>query len=656
MASTAAIVSAAFTAGLRPEAELTVSQWADRYRIVGKPSPEPGPWDTNRVPYAREIMDDLSPSSPVEIEVLMKAAQGAGTEILLNAIACWMHRYPDSAMLVLPTTNTAKKFVRTRLDRMIGDTPALRETFLPARSRSGSNSLSMKEVITGETLVIVGANSGPDLRSYPSRYVAMDEVDGYPEDLDKEGDPTELAIQRTAAFAGRKIFMLSTPTLEETSLIARWYRKGDQRVYYVPCPLCGHMQQLVWRAEAGKIGGLVWPKGQPQEALYQCEKCGDKFPEWRKVDILPRGQWVATAPGVGAGKIISRQISALYYPYGWPEPAWTNLAAKWEADHRDPLKLKSFVNLKLGEPWKDPTEAKADADTLLARCESFGPEIPAGAAVLTVGVDVQANRLEAELTAWGKGEESWSMEYMVFLGDTSKVTYNHPDRPSPWEQLDAWIRGEWLSELGIPMRISATCVDAGYQTQTVAHWCGERFSRRVWATVGRAGNRPIWPMKPGRTKAKKSPVFTLGVDSAKENIYARLKHPEPGPGFCHFPKGRDRDYFEQLTAEVRVPDYSGPIPKFIWRKKIQGSRNEALDLRTNSYGALCALIASGLRLNSEVDRFRALAETIREKQKSTASEAIAATQPSSTTTTTTTTVRSRGRQFASPRQPGRHGW
>src|SRR5579863_5658573 len=106
------LIAEAFAAGLRPEAEITVSEWADKYRIVGKPSPEPGPWRTSRVPYAREIMDRLSPSDPCEIVALQKAAQGAGTEILQNAGACWMHRYPDSMMIVQPTLDLAKKFSR----------------------------------------------------------------------------------------------------------------------------------------------------------------------------------------------------------------------------------------------------------------------------------------------------------------------------------------------------------------------------------------------------------------------------------------------------------------------------------------------------------------------------------------------------------------
>jgi phage terminase large subunit GpA-like protein len=606
----AAIVSSAFNNAFRPAPPLVVSEWADQHRIIAKPSPEPGAWRTSRVPYTREIMDNFSPDSPVEISVLRKAAQGAGTEIILNALGSIMHRNQDSTMLVLPTTGAAKKFVRSRLDPMIENCPAVREAVAKPRSRESSNTMSMKE-FGGVQLIITGANSGPDLRSYPSKFALLDEINGYPLDLDGEGSPVDLIIQRTAAFRGRKIGMVSTPTLEEICEITKWHKLGDQRLYQVPCPLCDHMQALVFgedRVKDGRLGGLRWPKGEPNKVRYQCESCGDSFEEWRKIEPIAHGVWVPEAPGVGGGKIRSYDINALYYPYGWPGNAWQNLAAGWEAAHRDPIKRKTFINLKLARPYRDPAEARADARELMARCEAYGPTIPAEIGTLTAGCDVQANRLEAELVGWGKDEESWSIEHRVFLGDTSKLVSGDPDRPSPWEMLDSWLAGEWLSELGLPMKISAMCVDAGYQTHAVSRWCGERFSRKVWATLGRTGARPIWPKKPARSKTTKQPLFIVGVDSAKENVYARLRLTTPGPGFPHFPIGHTQEYFDQLTSEVRIPDYTGPKPKFAWKKKTAGARNEVLDCRTNSYYALCGLISGGLRLNQQVDSLKHIAD------------------------------------------------
>lgn len=599
MATAATICSAAFAGSFRPEPDILVSEWADQFRIVGKPSPEPGPWRTDRVPYMREIMDCMSPSSPVQVAALMKAAQGAGSESALNMAGCWMHRYPDSMMIVQPTVGTGKKFVRTRLDRMIESTPVLRAIVEKAGSRKAANTMTMKE-FQGNTLIITGANSANDLRSYPCRYGIGDEVDGWPMDLDGEGDPTELFYQRLAAYRNMKMFLLSTPTLEEVSHIWRWFQRGDQRSFMLPCPLCKREQALIWgadRAKEGRPGGLRWPKGEPDSAQYQCEHCGDSFPEWRKVEMLQRGEWVPQAPGVGRGLIRSYKVNALYYPYGWPGSAWPNLAAKWESDHRDPVKRKAFINLKLAEPYRDPSEAKADAGTLHARREAYGPELPAGVCILNAGGDVQADRIEAEKVGWGIGEESWSVEYRVFPGDTSRLD------SQCWKDLDAWLQAEHLSELGISLSVSACCIDSRYNKHAVTQFCGERAGRRIWNINGTAGNHPIWSQKSRKGRGKYPPAHVVGVDAAKETLYARLRITEPGPGFCHFPVAPEytHDFFEQLTSEIRVPDYSGPVPKFEWKKKRAGARNEVLDARVYAHAALVGLqMTRGLRLDAEM--------------------------------------------------------
>lgn len=613
------LIADAFAAGLRPDAQLTVSQWADEFRMVGKPSPEPGPWRTSRVPYTREIMDRLSPSDPCEIVALQKAAQGAGTEILNNALGCWMHRYPDSTMVVLPTLDLAKKYSRIRFDPFVEATPELRALIARQRSRDASNRTLLKEFGPGrDSLVFTGANSAPSLRSYPSRFVGMDEIDGYPDDVDNEGDPIDLVIQRTGAFHNRKIFMLSTPTLEDFSKINRWYKAGDQRQYYVPCPLCGWEQIFILGNERfvrGEAGGLRWPKGSPELARYQCEKCGDKFEEWRKNDMLPRGQWIANEPsnyraGIVGSQIRSYHINALYYPYGWPENAWTNLAAMWDRVNKNPLARKTFVNLKLGLPYKDPAEVKADAATLKSRCEAYGPTLPHQVGALTLGVDVQPNRFVIELIGWGKDEESWSIEAQTILGDTSQLVSADPDRPSVWEQLDDYMKGSWLSELNIELSIRAVCIDSGYNQQIVREFCHARAGRRIWAIKGKEGqDRPVWPSKLGKQRGKLPPPFIVGVDAGKEIIYSRLKIAVPGPGFCHFPVGRDRDYFDELTSEIRVPDYTGPVPKYQWKLKVVGQENHSLDARNYGYAALKGLeMLSSFRLNREVEKLRELAE------------------------------------------------
>jgi phage terminase large subunit GpA-like protein len=112
---------------LAPEEVLSVSQWADRHRILPATSAEPGPWRTSRTPYLAEIMDALSTGSPWERVVLMKGAQLGATEAALNWLAYIACHAPGLALLVMPSLDMARRNTRTRIDPMIESTPELRE-------------------------------------------------------------------------------------------------------------------------------------------------------------------------------------------------------------------------------------------------------------------------------------------------------------------------------------------------------------------------------------------------------------------------------------------------------------------------------------------------------------------------------------------------
>ena len=191
---------AAFCDGLRPDPLLTVSQWADAHRFLSqKAASEPGRWRTSRTPYLKDIQDDLSPSSPTERIVFMKAAQVGGTEAGNNWLGYVIHHAPGPMLFVQPTVDMAKKLSKQRLAPMIAESPVLAERISPTRERDSGNTMLMKE-FRGGVLMVTGANSAVGLRSMPIRYLFLDEVDAYPGDVDGEGDPVQLAERRTTTF------------------------------------------------------------------------------------------------------------------------------------------------------------------------------------------------------------------------------------------------------------------------------------------------------------------------------------------------------------------------------------------------------------------------------------------------------------------------
>ncbi|WP_328515053.1 phage terminase large subunit family protein [Ralstonia pseudosolanacearum] len=250
----AAELERAWREGLTPDPLLTVSEWSDRHRMLSsKASAEPGRWRTSRTPYLRAIMDCLSPTSPIERVVFMKAAQLGATEMGSNWIGYVIHHAPGPMMAVWPTVEMAKRNSKQRIDPLIEESAVLAERIAPARSRDSGNTILAKE-FRGGVLVMTGANSAVGLRSMPVRYLFLDEVDGYPLDVEGEGDAISLAEARTRTFARRKIFIVSTPTIAGASSIEREYDASDQRRYFVPCPHCDHRQWL-------RFEQLRWTKG-----------------------------------------------------------------------------------------------------------------------------------------------------------------------------------------------------------------------------------------------------------------------------------------------------------------------------------------------------------------------------------------------------------
>src|SRR5512140_1599179 len=239
---TEAILRAAAAAGARPDPFLTISQWADKYRTLSqRASAEPGPWRTDRTPYLREIMDCLSPSSPVERTVFVKGAQIGGTECGNNWIGYVIHQAPGPMMAVQPTVEMAKRNSKQRVDPLIEESEVLRNLVRDPRSRDSSNTVLSKE-FPGGVLVMTGANSAVGLRSMAARYLFLDEVDGYPGDVDGEGDPINLALARTRTFSRRKVFLCSTPKIAGMSRVESAFEESDKRQYWVPCPVSREQQ------------------------------------------------------------------------------------------------------------------------------------------------------------------------------------------------------------------------------------------------------------------------------------------------------------------------------------------------------------------------------------------------------------------------------
>lgn len=560
------------TSTFAPPPSLTVSQWADNNRVLSQESSaEPGQWMTERAEYQRQIMDVFNDPT-VEDIVVMSSSQIGKTECLSCVIAYYIDQDPSPLMIVQPTLEMAQTWSKERLSPMIRDTPALIGKVKNAKSRDSDNTI-LSKVFPNGNLTISGANSPASLAGRPKRVVIGDDVDRFPPSAGAEGDPVKLLFKRTTAFWNRKRALFSTPT-NQNSRIWKAFQLTDRRYYFVPCPKCGEFQTLKWKDKVTGKYRVKWDKDKngkplPHTAYYECEHCEAHLTDADIIWMVRRGEWRATAAFNGKAGF---HINELYSP-------WVKLSETVEnflESHKDPELLKVWTNTALGEIFEERGDAP-QWERLYMRREKYEiGRIPAGGLLLVAGADVQKDRVEVEIVAYGRGRQSWSIDYRIISGGTAT---------GEWRQiLDDLMQERFPHELGGSAPIRMIAVDSGFDTQAVYNWVRKYPPNRAMAVKGihslgaiLGTPRLVDVMIDGKKMTKGAKFWPVGVSVLKTELYGllRLEKKEDGTfpdGFCHFPE-YDEEYFKGLTAEEMHIIARG----FEW-KKIR-ERNEPLDIR-----------------------------------------------------------------------------
>lgn len=599
------VVRAVLAEFLAPPPLITVTEWAERHRVLsGKDSSEPGPYRAARTPYAREPMDCLSQTSQVEEVILMWGAQTSKTTIGSNWLGYLVDTNPGPVMIVQPTIDMAKRYSRQRLAPMIEESPTLHRKVRENRSRDDANTTLLKE-FAGGFMAVAGANSASGLRSMPVRDLFLDEIDGYPIDVDGEGDPITLAEARQTTFARRKRLKTSTPTTRDYSRIEAAYLASDRCRYHVPCPHCGTLQVLEWGAD--KEHGIKWSRdadGVPimSSVRYVCRANGCEILEHHKPGMLAAGLWVADRPGAQQGRVRGYHLSSLYSPLGWL--SWTTLVQEW---HRaitasragDSSLLRVFINTRLADTFEEAGD-KADQHALRRRAADIElGRVVWGLCVATMGVDVQADRLEAYTWGWGRGLQRQLVERHVIYGDPAVP---ESEAGSPWAALTKIRREAIPHASGRQVPLLACGIDTGgHHTQAVYAYARDHQHAGVFALKGMSQPGKAVIGKPtdqdvswrGVKQKRGVKLWPIGTDTAKAEIYGRLRIEEPGPGFVHLSRHLPDEVFEQITSERIVTRYVKGHARLEWVKP-PGRRNEALD---------CAVYALAAAHKCGIDRW-----------------------------------------------------
>lgn len=562
----------------RPPANDTVSEWADKNRVlVSESSAEPGPWRTDRAPYLREIMDAFTQPGIYEIDI-MASAQTGKTETQLNMMGRAIDIDPGPMLYVQPTDKVAEDYSKRRISPMISACPPLRDKVYRAKGRDANNTITMK-TFPGGSLAIIGANSPSDLASKPVRYIFMDEIDRFPASAGTEGDPIELAERRTETYRhNRKIVKCSTPTIKGASKIERAYMHGTQEEWRTECPHCQNFSFIRFDDVKFDKEEFQDEEGQTQYLVrntrWLCPICKRETPE---VEVKRcAAKWFVRNPKAIQNGVRSFRLNAFMSP--WSD--WKSICLSFLKAKNDPYLLRVFHNTMLGESWEMRDNSGAP-EKLFSRREHYNAEVPSGVLVLTMGIDTQDNRLEYEVVGWDKNEQSWGISRGVIPG--------RADSPGVWAEVDDLLDREWKMANGMGMRILATFVDSGgHFTEDVYKECAKRAARRVWAIKGEGGEgKPYVRVMKNGNLPDKAVGFIIAVDSGKEAIMYSSGIEEPGERYMHFPQdyrcGYDLEFFRGLISEKQVIHRKKGQNVVEWEKIYE--RNEPLDCRNYARAA-----------------------------------------------------------------------
>lgn len=594
---------------LVPPPDMKPSEWAEANVKIPVGNAIPGPINFANAPYQRGMLDAIVEPGVRRVSY-MTGAQLGKTTVQQCATGYFIEHEPRSQIFVQPTQGDVQTFLETKLRPMLEANPKIANRMAKQRGRDGVNNSRIISFIGG-WLMFSWAGSPKTLRGRSAPITQADEIDGM--DATPEGDPVELLAQRAATFGDMAVRTeSSTPTVKGESRIETGFEEGDQRRFEVPCPHCDQPQYLKWSQVSweGRVSTSIKEAdkdlGQdhkPETARYVCEHCGSCWDDGERIAAIRTAEdkghgWKARKPFKGHASFHAPEMLSTFRRLRDIVQSYLDKLALGD--------VQSFQNVSLGETYEELGD-KADPTTLQerAKLEVWRAQVPAGGLYLTAGIDMQNDRLEVEIVAWGEAEESWSVDYRVLWGDTLQNDV--------WEDLDDLLAETFVHESGAVLSIQSAVLDTGGtagHTQRAYEYCKGKTGRRLFAGKGMGGwGMPIVQAPQRRQSGKnkrKVDLFIVGTDEAKLMVMRRLvatvnakdEGDNPrlyGPGYCHIPAGREEEWFKQITAEKLLTRYVKGQPVREWHKPDK-ARNEALDCRVYAYAALKIMNPSFKRL------------------------------------------------------------
>ena len=575
--------------GFTYRAAMSAPEWAEEVRRMDGGRR----YRFNFAPYQREMMETPF-KDEVQMTVFQMASRLGKTEVVMNIIGHAIDEAPRRILTLYPTTSQAEKWSKETLEKELFETTPKLQWLVRGGRRNSSNTI-LHKLFPGGLINIFGGNAPGEMRRAKGNLLFADEVDSLQTSTTDEGDQLEIFWFRGSEYPDAVRIAASYPSVEGQSRIAGLMEKSDFRKWFTPCPKCHEFFVM-------ERGHVKHPKDKPEKAVVECPECSKTFNDKKRREIIHLGEWRKTRKFNGvAGFWANGMIS--------PHPKQKGFKSHlhWVADQTlkidnsdNPERAKHvFTNTFDSLPYKPEVIEAPDAHALLERREDYKPwhELPAEILILTAGVDIQKRWIEVSVWGWGKGKQSWLLDHKKITGAT--------DDPGTWNALESFLAScRYPHPLGVELALlepgSRVFVDSGHWSNHVLPWTFSKQSLGVYAIQGMPTiNAPILG-KPRIAAQPKARVYPLGVNQAKDIIYARLaldwpqgKDPFPA-GFVHFNDVATPEFMTGLTCEYGKHEiYRGEIfTRYICPS---GKRNEPLD--TYVYA-----LAAAIDINPNFDR------------------------------------------------------
>lgn len=598
-------LKAAVSAGLRSfyrPPMLTCSQYADEHFYMSSESSyTEGKWES--LPFQIGILNAMG-NDQISTLNLMKSARVGYTKMLMANAAYKIEHKKRNVLIYQPRDGQAKTFMKKHVETAIRDIPVWR-ALAPWMGRKHKDSTLEDKIFTnGKTLMVRGGTAAANYREISTDDVIYDELAGFDESIEHEGNATSLGDTRIELSMFPKSIRGSTPKVLGTCQIEKACSESPHYFKFsLPCPHCDELQDLKWGGPEEPFG-IKWRKNEkgehdPSTAYYLCEHCGCCIEnnQLDDMELHPSAIWIcentsirtkdfldfydADGNDITTPPNISIHIWSAYNSLN----SWAKLVTEFFKAKGDKEKLQTFVNTKLGQPWDNDNGERLEWEDLAKRREMYpSGKVPNWVVYLTCGIDTQDDRYEGRIWGWGAGKEAALIDRFILYGEPASQVLT--------DKVAERIAKSYARADGVILNIGTTCWDSG-----------GNYTDEVYSMSKKLGLMRVIPIKganvygkpianfPRKRTAKGVYLTEVGTDNAKELLMSMLRiAPDVDvrkPGAIHFPLNEavcDDVELRQLTTERKIPKRVGG--RIVYRWDSGNRRNEALDCFVYALAAL----------------------------------------------------------------------